>query len=569
MELFAGLRGRAAPFGEEGVALGFAATLGLAKEACVDWVIELDHWPHGGDSWSKRSEKSLGLGKLTRSLMREPLFLAIFCRPWACSLLRRDHLAGVLSSEVRWQGRAMPTEMSGERSGHHRQVPESLVNEMLRRSPRYLLLAVLGLAVPAAAQSPLSLPDAIARARAQNPDAGSSAAAEREAAQRVTQARAGYWPRVDVAESWQRGDQPVFVFSSLLSQRQFTAANFALDALNHPDALDNFRSAVTVEQPVFDRVARANVSMATIGHEMAGATRQVVDHDLAASVTDAYGRVLAAVGARQSADAAAEAARADRELAGNRRDAGLVTDADVLQIDVHLSRTREQQIVAASDERIARARLNQLIGAPLGEVFALDRAPAVTMIDATDLARLELEAVEHRPDLTLAALQEQLARAGQTAARATLLPRVSAQAGWEFNGGAWNSRASSWIVGAVARVNVFNGFADKARLAEASDRAARLALERTKAETAARLDVQAAAARLDAARASEAVGRDAVAHAQESRRIIRDRYEAGLTDVTSLLRSAEAVAQAEAQQVAAQVAILTASAALHRALGRP
>jgi outer membrane protein len=431
---------------------------------------------------------------------------------------------------------------------------------MLRRSSTYVLLAVLGLAMPAGAQTPLSVADAIARARAQNPDAGSSAAAEREAAQRVTQARAGYWPRVDVAESWQRGNQPVFVFSSLLAQRQFTAADFALGALNHP--------AVTVEQPLFDGVARANITAARIGYEMAGATRQIVAHDLAARVTAAYGRVLAAAGARRSAEAAVETARADRELAGNRRDAGLTTDADVLQIDVHLSRTREQQIVAASDERIARARLNQLMGAPLGEAFLLEPAPAVTIIDATDLAALEAEAIKNRSDVTLATLQEQLARASQTAARAAFFPHVSAQGGWELNGSAWNNRASGWIVGAVARINLFNGFADKARLAEAADRATRHALERDKAKTAARLDVHVAVARLEAARASDAVGRDAVAQALESRRIIRDRYEAGLTDVASLLRSAEAVAQAEAQQVAAHVAVLTASADLQRALGR-
>ena len=89
-----------------------------------------------------------------------------------------------------------------------------------------------------------------------------------------------------------------------------------------------------------------------------------------------------------------------------------------------------------------------------------------------------------------------------------------------------------------------------------------------KAETAARLDVHVAVARLDAARASEAVGRAAVEQARESRRIIRDRYEAGLTDVASLLRAAEAVVQAETQQTAAQVAVLTETAALERALGR-
>ena len=210
---------------------------------------------------------------------------------------------------------------------------------MSRHRTTVLFTAVLALATPAAAQTPLTLTDAIARARAQNPDAGSAAAAEREAAQRVTQARAGYLPKVDVAESWQRGNQPVFVFSSLLAQRQFTAADFALGALNHPDAVDNFRSAVTVEQSLFDGATRANVAAAGIGHDMATASRTMVDHDLAVSVTDAYGRVLVAGAANRSAAAAAETARADRELAGNRRDAGLVTDADVLQLDVYVSRS--------------------------------------------------------------------------------------------------------------------------------------------------------------------------------------------------------------------------------------
>lgn len=442
------------------------------------------------------------------------------------------------------------------------------VKEMIRRLATYLLVAVLGLSAPAAAQTPLSLTEAIARARAQNPDAGSSAAAEREAAQRVTQSRAAYLPRLDVVESWQRGNQPVFVFSSLLAQRQFAATDFALGALNHPDALGNFRSTVMVEQSLFNGATSANVAAAGIGHGMATANRLMVDHDLAASVTTVYGRVLVAAAASQSAAAAAETARADRELAGNRRDAGLVTDADVLQLDVYLSRAREQQIRAVSDERIARAQLNQLMGEPLGEAFAIDRSPTASAIDATDLASLEVEALENRPDVKLAALQEQLAGAAQTAARAAFLPHVTVQGGWEFNGGAWNTRTSSWVVAAVARINVFHGFADTARLVEAREQTTRRALERGKAETAARLDVYIAVARLDAARASDAVGRAAVEQARESRRIVRDRYEAGLTDVASLLHAAEAVVQAEAQQTAAQVAVLTETATLQRTLGR-
>jgi outer membrane protein TolC len=439
---------------------------------------------------------------------------------------------------------------------------------MIRRAAIYALSGALGLAAPALAQAPLTLGEAVERARRQNPVARSAEVSEREAAQRVTQARAGYWPQVDLVESWQRGNQPVFVFSSLLSQRQFTAANFAIDSLNHPAAVDNFRTAVTIEQPVFDGSTRARVAGARIGREMASAGRLVVDHDLAADVTAAYAGVIVAAAGRQSAEAGAARARADRELAGNRRDAGLVTDADVLQLDLHVSRTREQQIRAASDEQVARAQLNQLMGESLDVLFTLEPPAALTAIDTADLGALESEALENRPDLKLAALQERLAATNHAAARAAFLPQVSAQAGWEINGGAWSSRESSWIVGAVARINLFHGFADRARVAEARGQVTRRSLETEQAMAAARLDVRIAIARLDAARAGEAVSRAAVAQADESRRIIRDRYEAGLADVTSLLRASEAVVQSETQQVAAQAAVLTGTAALERALGR-
>jgi len=431
-----------------------------------------------------------------------------------------------------------------------------------------LLFAVLLVALPSA-QSPLSLPDAIARARARNPDAGSAAAAEREAADRVAQVRGGYFPKVDVAESWQRGNHPAFVFSSLLAQRQFSAADFALDTLNHPAATDNFRTALSVEQSLFDRAIPANVRAASIGRDMAATARQLVDQDLTSAVTDAFGRVLIAAATARSAAATAETARADRELAGNRRDAGRVTDADVLQLDVYVARTLEQLVQAASDERIARARLNQLMGEPLSAMFSLDLTPPAIAVDITNPTGLEEEALQHRPEVALALQQEQLAAATVDAAQAVFLPQVAVQGGWELNGGAWNSRSSSWVVGAVARINLFHGLADKARLAEAREQARRRALETSKAETMARLDVQIAIARLEAARASEAVGRAAADQARESRRIIRDRYESGLTDAAMLLRSADAVQQADVQQIAARVTVLTATATLQRAIGRP
>lgn len=432
-----------------------------------------------------------------------------------------------------------------------------------------ILMFLAGLAArPASAQSTLSLADAIERARTSNPDATSAAIAEREAAQRVAQARGGFLPRVDFSESWQRGDHPVFAFSSLLSQRRLTGADLALDALNHPAAIDNFRAAFTVEQSLFNRSTRANVRSASIALDMAAIARRLVAQDQTSAVTEAFGRVVAAAATVRSASAAIDTARADRELAGNRRDAGLVTDADVLQVDVHLARAIEQHIQAAADERVARARLNQLMGEPLTAQFVLDPSPSAPGVNIADASALEEQAVTHRPEIALARLQEQLAASAVDAAKATFLPQVSAQAGWELNGGAWDSRAASWVVGAVARINLFNGLADKARLAEAREQVGRRAVETRKAETMVRLDVQVAIARLESARASEAAGRAAVESARESHRIIRDRYRGGLADAAVLLRAAETVQQAEARQISALVNVLTATANLQRATGK-
>ena len=443
-----------------------------------------------------------------------------------------------------------------------------MTSERAVRVVLLLSMAVASSTPPSYAQPALSLAEAIRRARAHNPDAESAVAVEREAAQRVAQARSGFFPKVDVSESWQRGNQPVFVFSSVLAQRQFTPAGFALDALNHPDATNNFRAAIAVEQPLFDRTTSAQITSATIARSMAATARDVLNQDLAAEVTDVFGQVLAAAATVRSLAAAVETVRADRELARNRRDAGRTTDADVLQLDVSLARTLEYHLQATADERIARARLNQLMGAPLNEASVLELVPPAVALDLTNAAALEEEAVRSRPELALARYQERLAAAAVAAAHAAFLPQVSVHASGELNGDTWNSRASAWTVGAVARINLFRGFADKARVAEARAAAERRRIERAKAETMVRLDVQIAMARLETARASEAAGRAAADAARASHRIIRDRYESGLVDAAMLLRAVEAVEQADARQITALVNVMTATATLQRATGR-
>lgn len=223
----------------------------------------------------------------------------------------------------------------------------------------------------APAQTPLTLTEAMARARTATPEARGLEAAAGEAAARIAQARAGYLPRVDVIESVQRGNQPVFVFGSLLAQRQFGADDFALQSLNHPRPVTNVKTTLLIAQPIYDGgAARLAVRGARIGSDLSAAERGRAEQDLAMGAATAFIRVLQLEAETRATVAAIEAAQSDLDRARARRD-GLVTEADALAVDVHLAEMRARRIAAEGDLAVARIALNAAIGAALDQTTPL------------------------------------------------------------------------------------------------------------------------------------------------------------------------------------------------------
>jgi outer membrane protein TolC len=384
--------------------------------------------------------------------------------------------------------------------------------------------------------------------------------------------QSGLFPRVSVTESWQRGDQPVFVFGSLLSARRFAANNFAIDALNHPHPIGFFRTAVTVEQLLFDGGRqRSATTMATLRRTAAEASADEAASALALATTQAFGRVLSAGAARRAADAGVAAAREDLARAERRRDAGLTTDADVLALVVHVADLQQRGIQAAGDAAAAGAELNRLIGAPVdGPVDVVEPLNVTLDGGGKDLGATALlaEADAARPELRRAAASEQRAAAAHRQARAAFVPQVAAQAAFELAGTRMADRASSWIVGGELRWAFSTGGAEAAGLRAAAASIARTHAEADDVRATVHVEVVSALRRVEAARARDAVSRAAVDQARESQRIIRDRFEAGLAPVNDVLRASSAVLDAEANRVAALVDTIVATATLRRAVGR-
>jgi outer membrane protein TolC len=418
------------------------------------------------------------------------------------------------------------------------------------------------------AQERLPLPQAIAAVLTANPDVVAASAATQEAAQQAPQARAGFLPRLDFTQSWQRGNQPVFVFGSLLAQRQFAEADFALRQLNTPEPLTNSRSALAVEQAVFDGGrTRAAVRIASLSASVAMAAERQIRNDLQLAATRAYGQVLRAGAGRRAAESAVAAAEENARTAEARRDVGTGTEADVLSMRVHLAEMRARLIDAASGERIARAELNRLMNTTLDREWILDE-PAVLTQRLPDANIFVERALRQRPEIEQATLRSGVSRAMQQSARSALLPQLVVQGGYEWNDGQRAGPASSWIAGANLRVSLFSGGANVARVRQASFALQRTEAEHARAEAAVRLEVLTALEQLGAARARQDIGRAAVMQARESQRMIRDRYEAGIAPANDAIRAATAVLDAEAQRINALVDLLVAEAALQRATGQ-
>jgi outer membrane protein TolC len=438
---------------------------------------------------------------------------------------------------------------------------------MLRATARTLLLLF---AAPAAAlaQAPLTLDDAVAQALRENPEIRAAAAAEDAGGARLGQARSGYLPRVDLVEAWQRSDHPVFVFSSLLSQGRFTAANFAIDALNNPDALSNHRLGIVVEQPLFDGFrTRSAVREAQTGLDATRLDTVRVREAVRLAVVTAFGRVLTAQAGRRAAEAAVATAREDLRRVTDRRDAGAETDATVLAFRVHLSEAEARQVRATADERVARATLEAVMGESIADGRALAPLPARALA-SPDAAALETEAIAARPEMKQAALRVEQAAHATSRARAGFWPQLVVQGGVEANGAGFADRESAWSAGVQLRWNLFAGGADAARLKEAAAERVRAEAERDRTETGVRLEVRTAVAEHAAAVAREAASRDMVEQARESQRIIRDRYEAGMTPASEVLRAAQLLEQSEAARTAAAIDVHVTAAALAKATGR-
>lgn len=390
---------------------------------------------------------------------------------------------------------------------------------------------------------PITRSKAVSLAILQHPRLKEMQSRQEIAAERITQARAGFWPRISFVERYSRTNTPMWAFGTKLNQEVITQADFDPERLNHPDAIDNFASALMFNWSLFDSGRSWFGSRQALeGSAVADLAYKKTSQQVIAGTATAYDGVLLALSHRQVIDQAILLAEAHLRLVTERFQAGFVVKSDYLRAQVRLSDLKQRRHMAESRVAVAGAALNAAMGEPVDRRYL----PADTL-DIRPAAGRTVEewismALAQRPELEQLAKQEAIALAEISKQKASHLPSLSLFGNYEMNTERFDHSGDSYTVGAMVEVPIFSGFSDVSRTREA--RAAAEEVRARRRDMVAGIEVETRQAFYETASARERIGvaESAVGMAEENRRIVSDRYKNGLLTIVELL-DAETVLQ--------------------------
>ena len=438
---------------------------------------------------------------------------------------------------------------------------------MMRTTIAVLLftLAPLSLAAQPVA-SRLTLADAIARAF--------------ETSHRLAEGRAREQGAQAALKGVQAGDKPIVVVSAGYTRtnhvEEFAFGQGSARSVVYPDIPDNFATRLSMQWPIYtsgrvDALERA----ATAEAQAVSADIETSRADLRFEVVRAY---WAAATAREAVRVLEEsAARADAQLrdARLRFDVGLIPPNEVSSLEAQRSREQAQLIEASNLRESAFIELRRLTGAAEESVVELADSLDTTVAGAQDSTALVREAFDQRPERKALTLRIGGIEARQQAAETGNKPVVAVGAGVDYANpnqrifprkGEWQE---SWDLSVNVSWPFFDFGRTKAQVAEIA--AVALATRERLAEfdSVVSADVRQRLLDLDSSQAMVRAASEAVRSATDARRVVGDRFTAGVATSTDVIVAQVALLENELARTRALAGVRLAEARLHRVLGRP
>jgi outer membrane protein len=343
----------------------------------------------------------------------------------------------------------------------------------------------------------------------------------------------------------------------------------------YPDVPDNYRTRLDLQWLFYtggrldalERAAHAEVQAS--GEDLVAARA-----DLRLEITRAFWALVTAREAEQVLARSLDSIGAYVRDLRARLDQGLIPPNELLSAEAQQSRERVVSIEAVNARGIAEADLRRLLGtqgvAPIEPAARLESTGGA----AGDVDRLIAEAMGQRPERRALAERTEAARARMEAAKAGLRPQVGLSGGYDYarpnprifpRSDRWED---SWDVSINASWTLWDGGRTRAERAEAAAGARVAEARLSDFDRQVTFEVRLRQLELESSRAAISATADGVRAAAEARRVVAERFAAGVVTNTEVLDAQTALLQAELDRTRALANARLAEARLARAVGR-
>ncbi|MDD2734767.1 MAG: TolC family protein [Desulfuromonadaceae bacterium] len=396
----------------------------------------------------------------------------------------------------------------------------------------------------------LSLKDAINLALENNNQVKAAHFSSQAAQQGIVAANSRYLPAIQFEETAVASNSPTNTFMMKLDEGRFTQNDFQISSLNNPSAAHDFKTALSLQQPLFVPSLSPLKEMAVKDARKSELQLEASRQGIAFQVFFTYLEVQKSDAQLKAADKAVADARENMRLAKVRTSSGVGLRSDELRSRTHLSMIEQKQISAYNNLILARMKLAMLIGMPEDKNFAVSgllgsiEVPAMSdqVISETLLNRVEIKQSNVDLEKSDAALR---------LARSAYLPTVGAFASYQLNAkdAPFTSDNDAWSAGVSLKWNVFDGFrrGSERKRALSGQSAAREMLE--SATKNVRYQLKESYLRRQEAEKQLEVAKHAVLDAEETVRLLTKRYENSLATMVELLDAQTALNQVRANLV--------------------
>lgn len=193
-----------------------------------------------------------------------------------------------------------------------------------------------------------------------------------------------------------------------------------------PTILDNYATQLTLSQPLFTGFRL--LSNSNIVEYTASATNEDYNKDkneLIFNIKNAYWSLFKTTQLKNVMDDNVQMIKAHLEDAKNLLKVGMLTQNDVLKLEVQLSNMMFNQVDAENAVKLATVGLNSVLGIALTTSIEINSSVNLMQFNYDELNKLINDAVEKRPEIKSADYRIKASEAGVTMAKSSWYPQIS------------------------------------------------------------------------------------------------------------------------------------------------